>query len=96
MIRCRIEPTRLLSNNDAASTLDDSVNSICTNVIRQLSSLSLVSRDMFDELLSDLSHVTERAMLLKNRVLRLRETTARLNAVSEEGDQMNFINLSIL
>lgn len=89
MIRSRVEPTRLLGSTDSASNLTESINSICVNIVRQLSSLCVAATNMFDDLVADASHVSDRTKSLNDRVVRLRDMSSKLNAVSEEGTHMN-------
>jgi hypothetical protein len=83
MLRYRIEPTQLMRGHDPITTLPDTSHSLCVGIIKQLSCLSLVSNEMFCELLSTLSCITERTVRLTDRVTYLASKTSGLSAASE-------------
>lgn len=70
---------------DIPNELECVANHTLANVIRQLSSLSVHSQDLFDELVNDIGHIFQRTEALHNRIERLGEQVVQLDFNDEEG-----------
>ena len=94
MSRCRVEPVRLYRPEDPINSLTDASDNVCAAIIRQISSLALISLQLFDDLTDEARRVAARAEALGGRVARLRETATKLNAVTEEGEWASICGFS--
>ena len=85
-----VEPVRLSQvqvPHDIPNELECVANQTLANVIRQLSSLSAHAQDLFDELITDASHILQRTEALNGRIERLKGTVSQLDANAEEGGE---------
>ena len=76
--------------NDIPNELECVANHTLANVIRQLSSLSAHAQDLFEELITDASHILQRTEALNGRIERLKIKVTQLDANAEEGGERMF------
>jgi WAS protein family, member 3 len=83
-----IEPIHVarsvFAREELPSELETVTNTTLTNIVRQLSSLSKHSEDLFGELARDASNLAERANSLQARIDRLAVKVTQLDSTVEE------------
>jgi WAS protein family, member 3 len=82
-----IEPihvARSLAREELPSELETVTNTTLTNIVRQLSSLSKHSEDLFGELAREASNLADRANSLQARIDRLAVKATQLDSTVEE------------
>ena len=83
-----VEPiclSRVQVPREIPNELECVANHTLANIIRQLSSLSTHSQDVFDEIVNDVEHVFQRTEALHGRIERLKLRVAQLDFNAEEG-----------
>lgn len=91
-----VEPiclSRVQVPKDIPNELECVANHTLANLIRQLSSLSAHSQDLFDELVNDVGHIFQRTEALHGRIERLGHQVTQLDFNADEGHLDEFSSL---